>query len=266
MQVVDREAGLRCSTRLITRFRELTGVPLVLNTSFNDQEPLVATPDDALKNVRADRTSMPSFWEIALSDERDDGRGPAPTMRDVGVRRSPARSRERRACFEPVRDRYGWRLALVFGNHAPGGVCPYYAAERCFHCDIGAGEGAAFDLTTNRQRLAWFREHYRRTSLRSATSFSTIPARFSIRGRCRRKCSTRSSRSPARFPAVRVISLDSREAYIRPELSGGSCRSWAAGITVRPILGIESADDRIRNEILQKAMPRAAIDRVFQET
>ena len=62
--------------------------------------------------------------------------------------------------FEPVRDRYGWRLALVFGNHAPGGFCPYYAAERCFHCDIGAGEGAAFDHATNRQRLAWFREHY----------------------------------------------------------------------------------------------------------
>jgi carbamoyltransferase len=34
---------------LITRFRELSGVPLILNTSFNDQEPLVATPDDALK-------------------------------------------------------------------------------------------------------------------------------------------------------------------------------------------------------------------------
>ena len=40
---------------LIRRFRELTGVPLVLNTSFNDQEPLVATPDDALEDVRADR-------------------------------------------------------------------------------------------------------------------------------------------------------------------------------------------------------------------
>jgi carbamoyltransferase len=33
---------------LISRFRDLTDVPLVLNTSFNDQEPLVATPDDAL--------------------------------------------------------------------------------------------------------------------------------------------------------------------------------------------------------------------------
>ena len=34
---------------LIRQFQQLTGVPLVLNTSFNDQEPLVATPDDALR-------------------------------------------------------------------------------------------------------------------------------------------------------------------------------------------------------------------------
>jgi carbamoyltransferase len=33
---------------LISRFRDFTDIPLVLNTSFNDQEPLVATPDDAL--------------------------------------------------------------------------------------------------------------------------------------------------------------------------------------------------------------------------
>ena len=53
---------------LIARFRELTGVPLVLNTSFNDQEPLVATPDDALKTFARVR-STPSFWEIILSGE-----------------------------------------------------------------------------------------------------------------------------------------------------------------------------------------------------
>jgi carbamoyltransferase len=34
--------------RLISVFAERTGVPLVLNTSYNDQEPLVLTPDDAL--------------------------------------------------------------------------------------------------------------------------------------------------------------------------------------------------------------------------
>jgi len=34
--------------RLISAFFEMAGVPLILNTSFNDQEPLVRTPDDAL--------------------------------------------------------------------------------------------------------------------------------------------------------------------------------------------------------------------------
>jgi len=33
---------------LISRFRDLTGIPMVLNTSFNDQEPLVASPADAV--------------------------------------------------------------------------------------------------------------------------------------------------------------------------------------------------------------------------
>ena len=34
--------------RLISAFSQTTGVPLILNTSYNEQEPLVLTPDDAL--------------------------------------------------------------------------------------------------------------------------------------------------------------------------------------------------------------------------
>jgi len=34
--------------RLITAFRDLTGVPMVLNTSFNENEPVVCTPREAL--------------------------------------------------------------------------------------------------------------------------------------------------------------------------------------------------------------------------
>jgi carbamoyltransferase len=48
VQFVDAKQNLLFHS-LINRFRELTGVPLVLNTSFNDQEPLVETPEDALK-------------------------------------------------------------------------------------------------------------------------------------------------------------------------------------------------------------------------
>lgn len=34
---------------LISEFNKLTGIPLVLNTSFNDREPIVETPEDAIR-------------------------------------------------------------------------------------------------------------------------------------------------------------------------------------------------------------------------
>lgn len=47
-QTVDRETNPRY-WRLIDEFRKLTGVPVVLNTSFNvDSEPIVCTPKNAL--------------------------------------------------------------------------------------------------------------------------------------------------------------------------------------------------------------------------
>jgi carbamoyltransferase len=34
--------------KLIEAFRKLTGVPVVLNTSFNENEPIVCTPEEAV--------------------------------------------------------------------------------------------------------------------------------------------------------------------------------------------------------------------------
>ncbi|MDR7537716.1 MAG: carbamoyltransferase C-terminal domain-containing protein, partial [Armatimonadota bacterium] len=34
--------------RLIKEFERLTGVPVVLNTSFNENEPIVRTPEEAV--------------------------------------------------------------------------------------------------------------------------------------------------------------------------------------------------------------------------
>jgi carbamoyltransferase len=48
LQTVDREGNPRYWT-MISEFRDLTGVPVVLNTSFNDNEPIVCTPDDAIE-------------------------------------------------------------------------------------------------------------------------------------------------------------------------------------------------------------------------
>jgi hypothetical protein len=167
--------------------------------------------------------------------------------------------------FEPVRDRYGWRLALVFGNHAPGGLCPYVAAQRCFHCDIGSGEGAAFDHLTNRKRLAWFRDHYR-PYLASISHLVLYNSGSVLNPREMSQELLDEILAFARsLPAARVISLDSREAYIRPSALRRALDSLADDCVVHPILGLETADDRIRNEVLQKAMPRTAIARVFRD-
>lgn len=37
--------------RLIAAFKQLTGIPILLNTSFNDREPIVCTPADALRTA-----------------------------------------------------------------------------------------------------------------------------------------------------------------------------------------------------------------------
>jgi len=47
LQTVSREANPRYWS-LIKAFEQLTGVPVVLNTSFNDNEPIVCRPEEAL--------------------------------------------------------------------------------------------------------------------------------------------------------------------------------------------------------------------------
>jgi carbamoyltransferase len=47
LQTVTREANPRYHG-LISAFRDLTGVPVVLNTSFNDNEPIVCRPEEAI--------------------------------------------------------------------------------------------------------------------------------------------------------------------------------------------------------------------------
>ena len=44
---------------LINEFYKLTGVPMLLNTSFNCQEPIVETPEEAIDTFN--RTEMDIF-------------------------------------------------------------------------------------------------------------------------------------------------------------------------------------------------------------
>ncbi len=50
---------------LLTRFGELTGVPILLNTSFNENEPIVNTPAQAIdcyQRTRMDCLAIGSFF------------------------------------------------------------------------------------------------------------------------------------------------------------------------------------------------------------
>lgn len=49
-QAVDRRANERFF-RLLLAFERLTGVPMVLNTSFNDREPIICCPEDAVRTA-----------------------------------------------------------------------------------------------------------------------------------------------------------------------------------------------------------------------
>lgn len=54
--------------RLLQQFEQRTGIPMVLNTSFNDQEPIVASPEDAVRTCRhaGIRRLVIHRWQVDL--------------------------------------------------------------------------------------------------------------------------------------------------------------------------------------------------------
>jgi carbamoyltransferase len=64
LQTVHKETNLRYY-RLIEHFRDLTGIPIVLNTSFNENEPVVCRPEEALDcflRTKMDSLVLGNFW------------------------------------------------------------------------------------------------------------------------------------------------------------------------------------------------------------
>ena len=63
--------------QLITRFQQLTGIPMVLNTSFNENEPVVCRPEEALDcflRTKMDVLVLGSFFVERKSQERGERR------------------------------------------------------------------------------------------------------------------------------------------------------------------------------------------------
>ena len=78
LQTVEREVN-PLYWKLIHRFEEVTGVPVLLNTSFNENEPIVQTPAEAIDcflRTQMDVLSIGSFLlrkedNLHLSDKRE---------------------------------------------------------------------------------------------------------------------------------------------------------------------------------------------------
>jgi len=68
VQLVPRSANPRFH-ELISRFFERTGVPIVLNTSFNDSEPIVCTPAHAIATFRKTGIDALFMGDVCLTSE-----------------------------------------------------------------------------------------------------------------------------------------------------------------------------------------------------
>ena len=165
--------------------------------------------------------------------------------------------------FKPVRDTYGRRLALVFGNEFSKGECPFYTAKQCHHCDIGAGEGTQFNTEMNKERLDFFKQHYRDVlhdieHLVLYNSGSTLN---------RRELSSETLADVLSYASsldkCKVISLDSREMYVTDDSLDHVVNHLREDQQARVILGIESQVDDVRIGKLNKRMTKQGIERAF---
>jgi carbamoyltransferase len=71
LQTVTRETSPRYH-RLIEEFARQTGVPVVLNTSFNENEPIVMTPQEAVETFRKTKMDLLVLGNVVV--RRSDGR------------------------------------------------------------------------------------------------------------------------------------------------------------------------------------------------
>ena len=55
--------------RVIREFQKLTGVPIVLNTSFNDSEPIVCTPEDAINTFLKTEIDVLAIGDFLVTNE-----------------------------------------------------------------------------------------------------------------------------------------------------------------------------------------------------
>ena len=63
LQTVDKTKN-KLFYELIMYFKSLSGVPVILNTSFNENEPIVNTPDEAINCFFKNKNGCISYWKL----------------------------------------------------------------------------------------------------------------------------------------------------------------------------------------------------------
>ena len=64
---------IRCFHRLLSRFKELTGCPVLVNTSFNVRgEPIVCTPEDAFRCFMGNELDLLVVGNCVLQKDEQD--------------------------------------------------------------------------------------------------------------------------------------------------------------------------------------------------
>lgn len=235
--------------RLIERFFLRSGVPMVLNTSLNVCEPIVETPEQALRLVASCGLDalMLDDTLVVSPDEPELSAAPQAALR-----------------FEPTQDRYGTRLALVFGNEAKDGSCPFYRRGECSHCDIGEGEGHAVSADHHARRLRWFMHHYRR-ELPEVRHLVLYNSGSILNPKELSPAALDSILDWANtLPRLQMLSLDTRELFVNKERLISLRERVRPQLALRLILGLESADDEVRLVYLNKRMPQQAIEQAVQ--
>ena len=176
--------------------------------------------------------------------------------------RSPAIPGEA-SLFEPVAAPRGIRLALIFGNEAPHGKCPYHGTQ-CAHCDIGAGEGIRFNFSLNKERLEFFKSHYNK-KLKTVQHIVIYNSGSTLNPQ---EMSPETLGEILGFiketDSIQRASFDSREIFITRERVRNLVDSVRPNQQITLTLGLESQSDAIRMEKLGKRMSKEQIKRIFQ--
>lgn len=166
--------------------------------------------------------------------------------------------------FPMSRDRYGFRLPLVFGNQ--NGRCPYYESG-CTFCEIGAGEygGHRFSFFENMRRLEWFRAHYSEETLRTVKHFLLYNSGSTLNPReMSRKTLAAILDNLLDLANPILISLESRPEFITPDALRFVNQVISRRARIHFSFGLEAFDVQERNYRWGKRIPPDSLDRLYR--